>query len=79
MKLLVYDVRLYEGLWWCLQNKIKVVALKITSNINTLIKDLFHSPPAYKATITLSWKPVAVSCSCVDQGTWWVGVRVGGC
>lgn len=42
------------------QNKIKVVALKITSNINTLIKDLFHSPPAYKASITLSWKPITV-------------------
>ncbi|PVD34057.1 hypothetical protein C0Q70_05319 [Pomacea canaliculata] len=40
------------------ENKIKVVALKITSNINALIKDLFHSPPAYKAAITLSWKPV---------------------
>ncbi|KAK3102563.1 hypothetical protein FSP39_012213 [Pinctada imbricata] len=40
------------------ENKIKVVALKITSNINTLIKDLFHSPPSYKAVVTLSWKPL---------------------
>ncbi|XP_070568084.1 apoptosis inhibitor 5-like [Ptychodera flava] len=40
------------------ENKIKVVALKITSNINTLIKDLFHNPPSYKSVITLSWKPV---------------------
>ncbi|XP_046329770.1 apoptosis inhibitor 5-like [Haliotis rufescens] len=40
------------------ENKIKVVALKITSNINTLIKDLFHNPPSYKACITLSWRPI---------------------
>ncbi|XP_050411113.1 apoptosis inhibitor 5 isoform X2 [Patella vulgata] len=40
------------------ENKIKVVALKITSNINTLIKDLFHNPPTYKVSITLSWKPI---------------------
>ncbi|XP_023614890.1 apoptosis inhibitor 5-like isoform X2 [Myotis lucifugus] len=41
-----------------LLNKIKVVALKITNNINVLIKDLFHIPPSYKSTVTLSWKPV---------------------
>lgn len=41
------------------ENKIKVVALKTTTNINILIRDLFHSPPAYKAVITLSWKPVS--------------------
>jgi len=37
------------------ENKIKLVALKTTANINTLIKDYFHSPPAAKSTITLSW------------------------
>ncbi|KAK7098622.1 apoptosis inhibitor 5-like [Littorina saxatilis] len=51
------------------ENKIKVVALKITSNINTLIKDLFHSPPAYKATITLSWKPVASKATAASGST----------
>ncbi|XP_021421816.1 apoptosis inhibitor 5 isoform X1 [Oncorhynchus mykiss] len=40
------------------ENKIKVVALKITNNINVLIKDLFHNPPSYKSTVTLSWRPV---------------------
>uniref|UniRef100_A0A2I3TRG4 Apoptosis inhibitor 5 n=1 Tax=Pan troglodytes TaxID=9598 RepID=A0A2I3TRG4_PANTR len=40
------------------ENEIKVVALKITNNINALIKDLFHIPPSYKSTVTLSWKPV---------------------
>lgn len=40
------------------ENKIKVMALKITSNINILIKDLFHNPPAYKSLVTLSWKPI---------------------
>ncbi|CAG2056907.1 unnamed protein product [Timema podura] len=39
------------------ENKIKVIALKTTSNINTLIKDLFHSPPSFKSVISLSWKP----------------------
>lgn len=42
------------------ENKIKVVALKITTNINNLIKDLMHNPPSYKTQVTLSWKPVAV-------------------
>ena len=40
------------------QNKFKVVALKVTSNINGLIKDLFHNPPAYKCVVNLSWKPI---------------------
>jgi hypothetical protein len=38
------------------ENKIKSLALKTTTNINSLIKDLFYNPPAYKAVITLSWK-----------------------
>ncbi|XP_071955186.1 apoptosis inhibitor 5-like isoform X2 [Antedon mediterranea] len=40
------------------ENKIKVVALKITTNINALIKDLFRNPPGYGCIITLSWKPI---------------------
>ncbi|EHB15644.1 Apoptosis inhibitor 5 [Heterocephalus glaber] len=40
------------------KNKIKVVALKITNDINVLIKNLFHISPSYKSTVTLSWKPV---------------------
>lgn len=39
-------------------NRLKVVALKTTSNINVLIKDLFHSPPSFKSVISLSWKPI---------------------
>lgn len=38
------------------ENKLKVVALRTTSNINTLIKDLFHTPPSFKSNIVLSWK-----------------------
>ncbi|KAK2120071.1 Apoptosis inhibitor 5 [Saguinus oedipus] len=40
------------------ESKIKVVALKITNNINVLIKDLCHIPPSCKSTVTLSWKSV---------------------
>ncbi|XP_056272451.1 apoptosis inhibitor 5 [Pseudoliparis swirei] len=40
------------------ENKIKVVALKITNNINVLIKDLFHNPPSFKSLVSLSWKPI---------------------
>lgn len=43
------------------ENQLKVVALKTTNNINTLIKDLFHSPPSFKSVVNLSWKTVAVS------------------
>ncbi|CAN8027341.1 unnamed protein product [Ixodes persulcatus] len=39
------------------ENKLKVAALKTTSNINILIRDLFHVPPSFKAAISLSWKP----------------------
>lgn len=38
------------------ENQLKVVALKTTNNINTLIKDLFHSPPSFKSAVELSWK-----------------------
>lgn len=37
------------------ENQIAATALKTTSNISALIRDLFHSPPSYKATIQLSW------------------------
>ena len=39
------------------ENRIKVTALRTTSNINSLIRDLFRNPPIYKATVTLSFKP----------------------
>ncbi|XP_054262200.1 apoptosis inhibitor 5-like isoform X1 [Macrosteles quadrilineatus] len=40
------------------ENKMRVIALKMTTNINTLIKDLFHSPPSFKSNVSLSWKPL---------------------
>ncbi|XP_014676482.1 PREDICTED: apoptosis inhibitor 5-like [Priapulus caudatus] len=48
------------------ENKLKVLALKMTTNINTLIKDLFHNPPSYKNTITLSWKPTQRAAAAAD-------------
>lgn len=38
------------------ENKIKGIALKATTNINSLIKDFFKIPPSYKTLITLSFK-----------------------
>jgi hypothetical protein len=38
------------------ENKIRRVALRVTTNIDTLIKDLFHNPPSFKSSITVSWK-----------------------
>nr|ACO13045.1 Apoptosis inhibitor 5 [Lepeophtheirus salmonis] len=38
------------------ENQIKLLAHRSTTNIGILIKDLFHSPPSYKAKIVLSWK-----------------------
>lgn len=37
--------------------KIKQVALRTNENIQAMIRDLFHSPPIYKANIVLSFKP----------------------
>jgi hypothetical protein len=36
--------------------KIKQIALRSTQNLQMMIKDLFHTPPHYKVTISLSWK-----------------------
>lgn len=42
------------------ENLIKAVALKSTTNINTIIKDLFHIPPSFKTSVALSWtKPAS--------------------
>jgi len=43
------------------ENKLKLIALKTTTNINSLIRDLFHTPPSFKTTLHLSWKPVTKS------------------
>lgn len=43
------------------ENQIKVTALRITSNINVLIRDLFHVTPTYKAAVRLSWLSEKVS------------------
>ncbi|KAH8409316.1 hypothetical protein KR222_000192 [Zaprionus bogoriensis] len=37
------------------ENQLKQTALKTTSNINVLIRDLFHSPPIFKHEVVLSW------------------------
>jgi hypothetical protein len=36
--------------------KVKQIALRTNENIQTMIKDLFHSPPSYKAAVTLSFR-----------------------
>jgi hypothetical protein len=35
---------------------LKKIALKVTLNIDSLIKDFFHVPPSYKSTVVLSWR-----------------------
>lgn len=37
------------------ENQLKLTALRTTSNISILIRDLFHSPPIFKHDINLSW------------------------
>uniref|UniRef100_A0A1A9ZEV8 Apoptosis inhibitor 5/fibroblast growth factor 2-interacting factor 2 n=1 Tax=Glossina pallidipes TaxID=7398 RepID=A0A1A9ZEV8_GLOPL len=37
------------------ENQLKLTALKTTSNISTLIRDLFHSPPSFRHDVQLSW------------------------
>eukprot|EP00088_Acartia_fossae_P057066 TRINITY_DN6651_c0_g1_i8.p1 TRINITY_DN6651_c0_g1~~TRINITY_DN6651_c0_g1_i8.p1 ORF type:complete len:312 (+),score=118.37 TRINITY_DN6651_c0_g1_i8:40-936(+) len=41
--------------------KFKKLALKTTENLQAMIKDLFHSPPIYKAKVVLSWKEEAAA------------------
>ncbi|XP_046639501.1 apoptosis inhibitor 5-B-like [Daphnia pulicaria] len=43
------------------EGRIKVTALRTTSNINSLIRDLFRNPPSYKVNVTLSFKPTNAS------------------
>ncbi|XP_060568151.1 apoptosis inhibitor 5-like [Ruditapes philippinarum] len=51
------------------ESKLKVCALKVTSNINSLIKDLFHNPPSYKCMVTLSWRPATKTVTSPGGGT----------
>jgi len=37
------------------EEKLKIMGLKTTSNIQMLIRDLFHSPPSFKSVVRLSW------------------------
>ncbi|OWR43175.1 Apoptosis inhibitor 5 [Danaus plexippus plexippus] len=38
------------------ENKLKVAALMTTSNINTLIRDIFRTPPSFKSKVQLSFQ-----------------------
>ncbi|CAG9792035.1 unnamed protein product [Diatraea saccharalis] len=38
------------------ENKLKIAALKTTSNINTLIRDIFRTPPSFKSKVQLSFE-----------------------
>jgi len=42
--------------------RVKSTALRCTLNIQALIRDLFHSPPSYKAKIVVSWKKHKAEC-----------------
>ena len=42
------------------ENKKRIVALKLFTNITQLVRDLMHSPPQYKVTVSLSWRPSKV-------------------
>jgi hypothetical protein len=37
------------------ENQVKVVALRTTTNISSIIKDFFRSPPSLKSSVILSW------------------------
>lgn len=43
------------------ENKVKTTALRTFTNINSLIRDLFRTPPSFKTPVTLSWKPAAAT------------------
>ncbi|XP_068627743.1 apoptosis inhibitor 5 [Battus philenor] len=38
------------------ENKLKIAALNTTSNINTLIRDIFRTPPSFKSKVQLSFQ-----------------------
>jgi hypothetical protein len=38
--------------------RIKIIALKVSANLSAMIRDMFHSPPIYKANVSLSWVPL---------------------
>lgn len=39
------------------ENKERLIGLKSSNNIQAIIRDLFHTPPSFKASVSLSWKP----------------------
>ena len=50
------------------ENQERLAMLKATSNVSTIIKDLFHVPPSFKTTVVLSWKPLTKGISAVAKG-----------
>lgn len=45
----------------------KAIALRTATNINTLIKELFHPKPASKSSVTLSWKPIKTKSAAIKR------------
>lgn len=39
------------------QKKTRLIAYKICSNVQIMIRDLCRSPPSFKSNVILSWKP----------------------
>ncbi|CAG0921464.1 unnamed protein product [Notodromas monacha] len=42
-------------------NKIRLIALRTTANVNSLTRDFFHTPPVFRSFVVLSWKPASGS------------------
>lgn len=53
------------------ESKLKLIALSVCNNINTMVKDFLHNPPSFKSNLTVSWKskssPVHSSEETVEQ------------
>ena len=44
------------------QAKLRTIAIKMTANISSLVRDFFHNPPSYSTKIQLSWGPKVKHC-----------------
>lgn len=55
--------------------QIKIIALKTTSNISTLIRDLFHNPPIFRSVVQLSWITKKSNVSYIKQISIFISFR----
>lgn len=49
------------------ETRANAMTLRTATNINTLVKELFHPKPASKSSVSLSWKPIKTKAAAIKR------------